>query len=259
MRKKTLGQFFLLFVILVCCLSRASSLDLERREYENARDLALLVLEKYPVEIYTYVGVGRSVTPVVEVLRALQPNEVKILPLSNMYYRPNSYPDYMPPLKPEEEKRLFDHFERFLPTPDRTRGKKVLFLDFVVGGGSAVATEEYLSKFAREKRPDINLQMLIFSPAEKPEKIQAADKKYDVITTQKYDVINQRWLFSWFDHRSEFGSFGFPFEGSEKLKTNYGAERKKFLEHYKNYMNQDTVLHRLHENCTSLLGKLASN
>lgn len=259
MGKTTWAQISLLFLVLVCSLSRASSVDLERKEYENARDLALLVLDKYPVENYTYVGVGRSVTPVVELLRELHPNEVKVLPLSNMYHRPSLHSDYMPPLKPEEENRLFDHFERFLPTPEQTLGKKVLFLDFVVGGGSAVATEEYLSKFAKEKRPDIKPQMLIFSPTEKPEKIQAANKNYDVITTKKYDVINQRWLFSWFDHRSQFGSFGFPFEGSEKLKTNHGAERKKFLEHYKSYMKNDTLLLSSHENCGALLRKLASN
>lgn len=236
-----------------------NGVNLERLEYENARDLALFILNKYPVENYTYVGVGRSVTPVVEIIRALHPKEVKVLPLSNMYHRPQLHTDYMPPLKPHEENLLFGHFERFLPGRDQTQDKKVLFLDFVVGGGSAVATEEYLSKFSNKRRPDVKVQMLILSPVGNPEKIEAANKKYDVIATKKYEVINQRWLFSWFDQRSEFGSFSYPFEGSEKIQGNLGLERQKFLKHYQDYMRQDLKLRPFFENCPSVLMRLGSN
>lgn len=231
-------------------------IDLEKLEYENARDIAFRVLHLYPKEKYTYVGIGRSMTPLVAILKEINPDNISVLPLSNMYHRPGKHEDYDIPLSPEIEKRLFEHFERFLPSPTKTQGKEVLFLDFVIGGGSAVATEEYLTKFAKEKRPDIKVKMLIFSPSINPEKISKADKDYDVISTRDYGVLSQRWMFSWFDKRAEFGSFSYPFEGSENIKVNESHEREQFLDHYRSYMRQDVELRAFLFKCANLFKRL---
>jgi hypothetical protein len=231
-------------------------IDLEKLEYENARDIAFRVLHLYPKEKYTYVGIGRSMTPLVAILKEINPDNISVLPLSNMYHRPGKHEDYDSPLSTEVEKRLFEHFERFLPSPTKTQGKEVLFLDFVIGGGSAVATEEYLTKFAKEKRPDIKVKMLIFSPYINPEKISKAEKDYDVISTRDYEVLSQRWMFSWFDKRAEFGNFSYPFEGSETLKVNESQERQQFLEHYRTYMRADVELRAFVLRCFEIFKKL---
>jgi hypothetical protein len=254
------NKWFFVLAIVHCCFvfpCFAGKIDLERLEYEDARDIALLILEKYPQDKYTYVGIGRSLTPVVTILKSLAPGDVFVLPLSLMYYRPQKHIGYEPPLAPEIEHSLFEHFERFLPSRKKTEGKQVLLLDFVMGGGSVVATEEYLTKFATLRRPDIKLQVLIFSPSQHPDKITEAKKSYDVVCTRKYEVMNQRWMFSWFDERAEYTKFPFPFEGSDKLQVNQGGERKAFLERYQNFISADPKLNSFRSRCTPLLRKIS--
>jgi hypothetical protein len=98
--------------------------------------------------------------------------------------------------------------------------------------------------------------MLIFSPYINPEKISKAEKDYDVISTRDYEVLSQRWMFSWFDKRAEFGNFSYPFEGSETLKVNESHEREQFLEHYRTYMRADVELRAFVLRCFKIFKKL---
>jgi hypothetical protein len=229
------------------------AIDLDRLEYENARDIGLHILKTYPPDQYYYVGVGRSPTPVTEILSNLSPHNVKTLPLSGMYARPQRHDGYDPPLDGATEGRLFDHFDRFLPTAAELHGRKLLFVDFVQGGGSAVATEEYLTKYLHDRRHAVELKMFVMAPETPLEKLENAGKHYDVFLTRPFRVLTQRFLFSWFDHAAPYGEFKPPFEGSEKLRPNTGERRAELQSRYRNYLHQDPMINRAEIKCGELL------
>jgi len=226
--------------------------NLDQIEYENARDVALVYYRKYPPNEYYYLSIGRSATTVMEVLKALVPDNVGNLPLSLFYYRPQVHEGYSLPLSPEIERNLFDHFRRFLPTAAQLGHRKILVIDWVKGGGSMVATEEYLNKYLHQERQDTQLKVAIMAPTDDLSKIKEANKSYDIISTKSYAVLNQRLLFSWYDDVGEWsnkagenGSFSSPFIGSNLVRSsddNLNSKRGKFVSRYRAEMANDSTL-----------------
>lgn len=61
----------------------------DENEFQLLINIAHLLMEKFPISEYEYIGVGRSPTPIVALLEALIGFEVKQLPLTSFRHHSN--------------------------------------------------------------------------------------------------------------------------------------------------------------------------
>lgn len=96
-------------------------------DYVELRAVALRIMEEYPPYLYSYVGVGRSPTPLTALFRALLGKDaVYNLPLSNL----NA--EFINVRSAEMEDRHDEFLKRFLPKD----GRRILLIDYAARGGS---------------------------------------------------------------------------------------------------------------------------
>jgi hypothetical protein len=231
------------FLIALCLLSQGvraqqgGSVDLEKLEYENTRDVSIEILKRFSPLEYVYMGVGRSPVAPIRYMQNLGEATVKAfnVPLTDFYARPVVHPDYAEPLNKQEEANLWKHFERFIPTAEQLQGKKLLSVDFAIGGKSQVAQEEYLSKFLAERRPGVKMEILVLTGNVALEYCKEAGKNYHVMDVRPYKVLATRMAFFHYLELAQHDGFERPFENSAALKdrpqyAEFGLKLKRFMD-----------------------------
>ena len=124
---------------------------LEQAKYDNYKKAALAILKKFPPRTHFIIGVGRSPVGPVSFLKDLslraRPRSGDIsglaasVPASGLGTTPDvaDYPEY------------FRHFEKFLPKDVLQGRRKVVLIDWVIGGGSVRNFKTILEAYWAEK------------------------------------------------------------------------------------------------------------
>lgn len=132
-----------LFLFLVFLVPKGLwAYDFRTGEYEEVRNLVMEMVKRYPPSQYHYVGLGRSPTPVMALVRALGASTSNV-PLSAFRYGEKTKPD----LTKEKYSQLSSHFGHYLPKKEELGSKKLLVLDNAQSGASLVAGHKYMKKF----------------------------------------------------------------------------------------------------------------
>lgn len=126
-----------------------SSAEVGKKEFESIEKVSLYILSHYPKDEYIYVGIGRSPVPVMAYLQSEENTLIRNLPLTNFRHGTETYP----PLTHMEESKLFQHFDRYLPSDSELKGRaKILAIDLAVGGASLATSQSYLDKYIKSLR-----------------------------------------------------------------------------------------------------------
>ena len=111
--------------------------------YEEIRLLAYQLVSEFSPSRYLYVGVGRSPTPLIAFLQAIDRKVAINFPLSDFHYSGKHMMDE------ENLKILHRHFEEFFGHY-RKKGKVIVFIDYVISGETLFNVQKYYQNF-REK------------------------------------------------------------------------------------------------------------
>ena len=228
-------------------------IDLDQIEYEQARDVVGLILKDYAPAGHFFIGVGRSPAIFVAILKNLDPDMAGSLPLSSFYHHPEGRESYREPLSKEVEGRLFDHFERFIPEDVLSGERPLVLIDWVKGGRSMVALDDYLKVFARERHPRLKWDFVGLGYDEPHPGFDEAGRSYRMILPSAIKrpgvptVLYARMDLMWNkEAQAEYGAFPAPFEGSASLAPNprFAAWRARLAER----MAADAVMRALRGN-----------
>ncbi len=213
--------------------------------YTELDTLMKIVLKRFPPNEYHYVCLGRSPAAIGAYLDAAQPGLVSHVPLSEFYHRPGTDSA----LDAATEKRVFDHFDAALK--DMPFGKKkMLVVDFVMGGGSLVASLEYLEKYMaeRHKLPG-PIQALALSPTANPERIPPDQKNIEVIPLLKdFPQLNVNLAMYLLKYRSKYDRFAAPFDNSKEVLSKPNPDYADLV----NYLRKNSLA----MSCLSWLGTI---
>jgi hypothetical protein len=136
-------------------------------EYLGVRTIAQGVTQRATPSSHVYVGVGRSPSAVIAFLQN-QGHAAVNLPLTRANdvlekVQPPSDPRYASELDFTRREFLYDHFDAFLgPVIPELRGKKLLFIDYVVNGSFHSALT-MLSQYLQARHPEVAYEHLGFS------------------------------------------------------------------------------------------------
>ncbi len=121
--------------------------EVGKKEFESIEKVSQYILSRYPREEYTYIGLGRSPVPVMAYLQSEENTLIRNLPLTDF-----KYPDEE--LSLQQKKRLFQHFDQFLPLQTELRGRtKLIIIDLVIGGYTLFSAHHYLTDYLQNYRP----------------------------------------------------------------------------------------------------------
>ncbi len=124
-----------------------SKLPQDNKFYLESLQIALNILKACPPEDCVPIGLGRSPSSVMAALSILS-DDIYGLPLSNFRYNlkeNGALPHRHLPEKYEE--RFSKHLKRFLPTQDVLKGRRVLLIDYSLGGSSLFSAETYIRTY----------------------------------------------------------------------------------------------------------------
>ena len=140
---------YLFFVPLF--LSSAKALELEEEQliensYEEIRLLAHRLVSEFPPPGHLYVGVGRSPTPLIAFLQAIDSEAAINFPLSDLKY-------YGDPFDMDEAsfKILHQHFENFFGSY-RKKGKAIVFIDYIISGTTLFRLQQYYQSLRKKDK-----------------------------------------------------------------------------------------------------------
>ncbi len=210
--------------------------DLDAVEAGQGEKAVDLILRDYDPAGHAFVGVGRSPAIVVAQMQNRSPGLAKTLPLSDFYHHPEGRENYYPPLTPAVENRLFDHFDLYLPPESLTGGKKLVLLDYVKGGRSMIALDEYLKRYAARRRPSLRWEFFALGMDHKHVGFVESGRSYQVLTPAELgdegSILHTRMNYSWNKDWAEYDEFPAPFENEAALRERaaYGAWRKRLAE-----------------------------
>jgi hypothetical protein len=127
--------------------------------YKPTRDAVAAIMTRYPPTEYLYVGVGRSPTLFIALMKATLGDSAAInIPLSDMgNFKPGAYSQGVSSSsfgenpKPIDYERLTarlrKHLDHYFPTPAEIAGKKVLLVDFASSGQGIVNTRREIAAY----------------------------------------------------------------------------------------------------------------
>ena len=209
---------YLIFIFQITLLQTYASKDKlpsEKEFYSESVEIALRVLKECPPQTCVPIGLGRSPSSVLAVLSILLDDAYQ-LPLSNFRYNlkeNGAFPNKV--LSFEREERLHNHLSEFLPSEEALKGRKVLLIDYSLGGSSLFAAETYIRRYLKKvnqqtqiasfmmlRRYTDNLE-IINSVAHDQYKIKA----FTAFDMSKYPVVDSYLLSSSLDQFSLYGSF----------------------------------------------------
>jgi hypothetical protein len=193
-----------IFFAFLLTLSMAYAGLLAPQEYEVVKSLGAELTKRAPPQDYLYVGIGRSPTALITFLSILYPGSGIQLPLTQAQYLERNHKHFA---KAREITDL--HFEQFLgPQIEKLKGRKLMFLDFVVNGSFQSALN-MISDFLSRKYPHVKYDFMALST------------RYNVIGKEGWIPLNKvlivdnpsnnefyrRLVISYYDTISEYGSW----------------------------------------------------
>lgn len=198
-----------------CITSRISNL-----EFYQIQKITLQITNQFPSEEYVYVGLGQSPTPILAYLKASGIEDAVNLPLSDFRSYPGSANMPFPYLTlfHSWEDKLFNHFNRFLPSKTELRGKKVLIIDYAQTGESLGAAKSYLSNYYES----LGLNDLVTAVAITGHSNKLVPDLADefIITLNLLSAVKLSMRFESYERFSEFGEFNLVEHSSLSLKQN---------------------------------------
>lgn len=143
-----------------------TQLDASWQELSNISEV---ILRQFPPGKNIYLGIGRSPTPLLALFKEMGVQALN-LPLSHMRNHPLPrgsttevslskrilralqliLPERLEPLTSDEESRLFEHFDKFLPPASELSNKTLVLIDYVQTGDSMIAASEYILRYYME-------------------------------------------------------------------------------------------------------------
>lgn len=132
------------------------------------KDLRDSIAKEFPLTDFQIIGIGQSPSWLIASLQAQRKDYAFNLPLSN--FRPlvrindaviNSDIKFPLPqiLTREEELRLYDQFDKFIPPSD----KPLLLIDYSTTGATLVSVYYFLAKYLQELGTDRKIQVLVLT------------------------------------------------------------------------------------------------
>jgi hypothetical protein len=217
---------------------KPAPIDLDALEAVEGEAVVDVLMRDYHPAGHAFVGVGRSPAIIVALMQNRNPALARTLPLSDFYHHPGGHAKYYAPLPPELETRLFDHLDRYLPPESLSGAKKLVLIDFVKGGRSMIALDEYLKRFASRRYPALRWEFFGLGLGEEHAGFTESGRSYRVLTPKELDeaaprpILHTRMSFSWNKDLAEYGEFPAPFENAAALerRAEYEAWRKRLAE-----------------------------
>jgi len=133
----------------------------EESDYREIRNLSLRLVEKFPPAEYHYVGVGRSPAPVMAFLREAGMATTTI-PLSGLRKA-----GQVEKIRADLPGFLAEHFEQYLPSEKKIRGKKILLIDYASEGNTILETKKYLAEYLAKAGRSSSFETVAFTIAGK--------------------------------------------------------------------------------------------
>src|SRR5580704_10283981 len=146
-----------LFLLLVHLCSFAYP-PLGKNEFETLTAIGNDITAECPKKTCVVIGIGRSPTPIIAYLQAHDQTSALNLPLSDFKKIG---------LSEDLERRLFDHFDKFLDPQTYLLGKdKIIVLDFALRGHSIISAAYYIRKYLDQQlnSPDTKLEIEAIVP-----------------------------------------------------------------------------------------------
>lgn len=134
-----------LFLAALSCSAQV----LSDAEYTELRAVVEKIEGMFQRDRYVVVGLGRSPTPIVAFLQLGDSGSAVNLPMSDAVGFQSAL------LKSQgrwTREKLFDHFDRFVPSDAELRGKDVVLIDFCMTGRSLVFASSILKKYFADRR-----------------------------------------------------------------------------------------------------------
>lgn len=224
----------------------SASFGIDRVEYERIRDISLFVANKPNVFV---IGVGRSPTPFIAFLQEYRPNSAVNLPLSQFRYPTGTE------LSHEDERKLYQHLDRFIPSEQELEGKEIVLLDYAVSGESLLSFTRYFQKYLsnRNRHNTITPVALVkdtYRILPVMQKGQQHDISIRIIKMGPHEV-GRNLDVERYDSLSEYGSFNVRNDDSSRLKKNGAYMSLK--QEIRGYIQSDD---ELRHSCPALLNRV---
>jgi len=146
-----------LFLILTPWFAYGPGFTFEPGEYETLRTIALETLSRFPPSRYSYVGIGRSPSPIIAMIQELtEPGQAISLPASKVKWAR----DWKDTPAPERE-AIAAHFNHYLDALEPLEGRNVLLLDHTQSGLGLMRVRGY----AKEARAAVEKALPVESVA----------------------------------------------------------------------------------------------
>ncbi|OFZ84421.1 MAG: hypothetical protein A2603_03210 [Bdellovibrionales bacterium RIFOXYD1_FULL_55_31] len=214
------------------------------KSYDETRDVALHILERFPPDQYWYVGLGRSPTPITAFLELLGVDGITTLPLSGM----KSFDGYKDLPKAELRSRLYSHFDSWLPSAMDLDNRKLLLIDYASTGEGLVTAMREARSFAELHRPGTEIVSLGLFRMEKTKEALLANQ---IIPLQVPEAMGDAMVYSAFDKVAKMQSWH-PWDDTRASLTTR-PEHQAFKDFLSEQMARDRILQRFTQNRTSII------
>jgi len=207
--------FLILFFVVIS--SSAFAQEYSEPNYPEIKAIVTEILKQYPAEEHYFLGIGRGPTPIIAFIQ-LMGISAENIPLSHFGYFPidNEWGKVAPaPVEVKGSlmfKRIFEHFESYIPSAKDIGSKKLVIIDFSYTGLSIVSVHSFLKVFLEQKRSGIRLGMVTLQSGAG---LLHLSDKYDYYMSRKglvidlgdYPGLDYAMSNSLYDEYSEFGFY----------------------------------------------------
>jgi hypothetical protein len=183
--------------------------------YSEGLEIALKILKECPPETCVPIGIGRSPAPILAALSIIL-EDVYQVPLSNFRYHTEiNEVRVFKPLPIDQEVKLFDHLTRYLPGENILKERKVLLIDYSLGGSSLFAAESYIKKYFKRIKKETQIQSFMML-RNYPDNLEHVKKlgmnKYGIteftaLNMSEYPTVDNHLLHSNLEAFAQYGSF----------------------------------------------------
>jgi hypothetical protein len=211
-----------LAAFLACSISLGAEKGIHDQE---ARDIDTAVSEIYQdfgTRNPLYIGVGRSPTPFIAELQTLFPGAALNVPLTSFRYRPGGPPSMVRRLSnknetyraltPEEEEKLFSHFDRYLKAPlAASGGRPILLLDYAPAGESLISAGEYLTRYLKARGFENKVTLVALCKKNAlpivEDSMKTTQLPYKAVLLPNNSQLVTNLSYQWYDQVSQYGAF----------------------------------------------------
>ncbi len=244
--KKELAYFFTFFQFLSCWAYG----KVDKSEFLQIQRISQYLLKACPPANCILVGIGRSPTPFMAYIQGLSEikNYAYNLPLSDFRYGVDNHSS----LDQDSEKKLYHHFDQYLPGLDQVQNKSLMTVDFSEKSGhSTVAIQNYLRSYFKYKfknldqnAPEVKSTTIIGTSKHLTSDLDLTEEDHlDGLSVQIHRIIlikyNTRLYYNLFgrkyNHQAEYGSYDLnKIENKKEKNKEYAILVSELIEVRKN-------------------------